>query len=116
MICSLKRTKLARTPAVVLLLALLLNVNAHVFTHLNEVLTSQPTIGQSDDSRQQSDSSLFNDHDCLGCQSLQHRLVGSAAMPALMLVAVAVKIGWQAQLFPACQASHATSGRAPPFV
>lgn len=116
MIYCRERTRSARTSAAVLLVALLLNINAHVFVHLGDALVSAPAIGQDGDGYGSGSASLLGNHDCLGCQSLQHRLAGLAAVPVLNLATVVVTAGWQTQLFPTPYSARPLSSRAPPLV
>src|ERR1041384_2206931 len=71
-----KKVGLARTLAVVLLLALLLNASAHVFAPLNGVPPAHQTVSHQvshqDEPEQPNPASPFGSHDCLACQSLQH--------------------------------------------
>ena len=115
MIYTLQRLRLPRTSAVVLMLALLLNINAHIFTHLDDEMAWQPVVESSDHSEPESDPSLSGDHDCLGCQSLQHLLANSAAILSPIVVTAKAKIGWQQLGSFAYDPARATSGRAPPF-
>ena len=115
MICRPQSLRLPRTSAVVLMLALLLNVNVHIFTHIGDAMTWQLAVESSDHSEPESDPSLSGDHDCLGCQSLQHLLANSAAILSPIVVTAKAKIGWQQLGSFAYDPARATSGRAPPF-
>src|SRR6185295_3373652 len=71
-----KQVRLARTSAMVLLLALLLNASEHVFAHLNGVPPAHQTVSHQvshqDEPEQPNPASPFGSHDCLACRSLQH--------------------------------------------
>ena len=61
-----------------LLLALLVNANAHVFAHIGAALQLRPTVGISDDSGASSPLSSFDKNQCVGCQSLRHLRLSAA--------------------------------------
>ena len=73
-----KKVGFARTSVTLLLLALLLNANAHIFTHLNDVAQSRPTVNSPEDHERQNAASPFGNNDCLACQSLQHLQLSAA--------------------------------------
>lgn len=101
---------------VALLLALLLNANAHVFAHLNDVAPSQPTVSHQGEPESSNGLSTFGNNDCLTCQSLQHLRLSATVTFAQLAAADQSLVNWHAPLFSTYDPARATSNRAPPSV
>src|SRR5438445_505405 len=107
-----KKVGFARTSAAVLLLALLLNANAHVFAHLfaqfNDLPQAHQTVSSQDGPEQNATSPLGR-HDCLACQSLQHLRLSAAVTLVQFTVTDQALTDWVAPLFSTYNPARATS-------
>jgi len=111
-----KKVGRARASVAALLLALLLNANAHVFAHLNDVAPSQPTVSHQGESEPSNGLSTFGNNDCLACQSLQHLRISATVTLVQLAFANEALTHWHAPLFSTYDPARATSNRAPPSV
>ena len=100
---------------VALLLALLLNVNAHVFTHLSDSVHLPHTVASSEDGKSNR-ISPFGNHDCLACQSFQHLRPSAAVTSAPLVIHEETIVTRRDAFLPSYNPALATSDRAPPFV
>ena len=109
-----RRVKSSRV-LVALLLALLLNVNAHVFTHLGDAVHLPQTVASSEDGKSNR-LSPFGNHHCLICQSFQHLRPSAAVTSAPLVIHEEAIITRRDAFLPIYDPANATSDRAPPFV